>query len=110
LGLRFGVKVAGKTAKRDAAQRLAEIMATHKGMQHDEKKALTASEAMAFFLRIFLRELKHAEKNRKAAPVRTEFLKSRQNGPTTQGEPTREELSKLLSAISRLSSQRKSVN
>src|SRR5262245_26941588 len=69
---RFGVKVAGGQEKADKARRLADIMAAHKRMQDDdEKEGMTASEALAFLLRIFLRELKHAEKNRKAAPVRT---------------------------------------
>jgi hypothetical protein len=35
------------------------------------EKGLTASEMLAFLLRIHLRELKHAEGSRKAAPVRT---------------------------------------
>src|SRR5262249_22670023 len=48
--LRFGVKVGGK---------------------QEEGMLMTASETLAFLLRIFLRELKYAEKNCKAAPVRT---------------------------------------
>jgi hypothetical protein len=35
------------------------------------QKSLTASEALAFFLRIDLRQLKYAEKQHKAAPART---------------------------------------
>ena len=38
------------------------------------KNVLTASEALAFFLRISLRELKHAEIMRQGAPVRTQQL------------------------------------
>jgi hypothetical protein len=46
--------------------------AAHKRMQdNDEKEGMTASETLAFLLRVFLRALKHEEKNRKAAPVRT---------------------------------------
>ena len=64
--LRVGVKVLGKP------RRLAKIMAAHKRMQdNDEKEEMTASETLAFLLRIFLRAVKHAEKNCKAAPVRT---------------------------------------
>jgi hypothetical protein len=64
--LRFGVKVDDKQA------RSTEMMGANKRMQDDDQKeGMTASETLAFFLRIFLRELKHAEKNRKAAPVRT---------------------------------------
>jgi hypothetical protein len=70
--LRLGVKVADSQPDGGKARRFTEIMAAHKRMQDDdEKEGMTASEALAFLLRIFLRELKHAEKNRKAAPVRT---------------------------------------
>jgi hypothetical protein len=72
LELRFAVKVAGGQAEGGKAQSFTEIMAAHKRMQgDDEKEGMTASETLAFLLRISLRELKHAEKNRKAAPVRT---------------------------------------
>ena len=72
LELRFGVKVARSQEEGCKAQRLAEIMAAHKRMKDDDQQeGMTASEALAFFLRIFLRELKHAEQNRKAAPVRS---------------------------------------
>jgi hypothetical protein len=68
--LRVGVKVLGKQEKGRKA--FAEMLAAHKRMQdNDEKEGMTASETLAFLLRIFLRALKHAEKNRKAAPVRT---------------------------------------
>lgn len=73
-GLRYGIKAIGKKTsktKQETTRRLAEIIAAHKRTQNDEKKnAMTASEALAFFLRISLRELKHAERTRKAAPVR----------------------------------------
>jgi hypothetical protein len=70
--LRFGVKVAGSRAAGGKGRGFAEIMAAHKRMRDgDQKGGMTTSEALAFLLRIFLRELKHAEKNRKAAPVRT---------------------------------------
>jgi hypothetical protein len=66
------MKIAGSQAAGGKAWRFAEIMAAQKRMQDDDQKeGMTASEALAFLLRIFLRELKHAEKNRKAAPVRT---------------------------------------
>lgn len=69
---RVGVKVLGKQEEGRKARRLAEMLAAHKRMQdNDEKEGMTASETLAFLLRIFLRALKHAEKNRKAAPVRT---------------------------------------
>jgi hypothetical protein len=72
--LRFGVKVLGTQEGADKAQRLAEMIAIGKRLhaeEAEEKEGMTASEALAFFLRMSLRELKHAEKNRKAAPVRT---------------------------------------
>jgi hypothetical protein len=70
--LRFGVKVAGTQEDGGKSQRFAEIMAARKRMEDDDKKeGMTASEALAFLLRIFLRELKHAERSRKAAPVRS---------------------------------------
>ena len=65
-GLRPRIKLAGKQPKR----RPAEIEAIRKRMQGGRDNALTASEALAFFLRILLRDLKYAEKKRKAAPVR----------------------------------------
>jgi hypothetical protein len=40
----------------------------------DEQNLLTVSEALAWFLRLELRTLKHAEKKRAAAPVRTSNL------------------------------------
>jgi hypothetical protein len=70
--LRVGVKVLGKQEEGRKARRLAEMPAAHKRMQdNDEKEGMTSSETLAFSLRVFLRVLKHAEKNRKAAPVRT---------------------------------------
>ena len=58
--------------KEDVARTWAELMAAYKRLQtDDEVKEFTASEALAFFLRMELRDLKRAERNRKAAPVRT---------------------------------------
>jgi hypothetical protein len=72
--LRFGIKAIGqktKRTKRDTIRRLAELWATHTRIQSDKKtNAMTASEALAFFLRMSLRQLKHAERTRDAAPVR----------------------------------------
>jgi transcriptional regulator with XRE-family HTH domain len=52
--------------------RSAEMVAADQRMQdNDEKEGMTASETLAFMLRMCLYALKHAEKNRKAAPVRT---------------------------------------
>lgn len=70
--LRFGVKILATQDGADKAHRLAEMIAVGKQLHDDqEEDGMTASEALAFFLRITLRELKHAEKNRRAAPVRT---------------------------------------
>jgi hypothetical protein len=72
LELRLGIKVAEGQADRGKARRFAAAMAAPERKQDDEEKAgMTASETLAFFLRICLRDLKHAEKNRDAAPVRT---------------------------------------
>jgi hypothetical protein len=74
-GLRFRMEPIDKKPKRDSMHRSAEITAKHKPVQNAEKQnLLTASEALAFFLRIVLRDLKYAEKKRKAAPVRTSNL------------------------------------
>jgi hypothetical protein len=56
-GLQFGIKRTGKRKQNT-----------------DEQNALTASEALAYFLRTELRNLKYAEKKRKAAPVRRSKL------------------------------------
>jgi hypothetical protein len=50
---------------------LAELFAARERMRSSEQKSLTASEALAFFLRIILLELKYEEKKRTAAPART---------------------------------------
>jgi hypothetical protein len=69
--LRLGIKLRNESEE-DAAATRAELMAAYKRLQtDDEGEKLTASEALAFFLRMDLRDLKHAEKNRNAAPVRT---------------------------------------
>jgi hypothetical protein len=68
-GLRLGAKVIGKRVKPDLAER--EI----KTDEHSD--AVTASEGLAFHLRILLGKLKHAEKQRRAAPVRKLNLSSR---------------------------------
>src|SRR5262249_11392851 len=69
--LRFGVKVLGPKDG-EKGKNLEEMIAIGKRL-HDDKltEGMTASDALAFFLRMSLRELKHAEKNRKAAPVRS---------------------------------------
>jgi len=76
-GLRIGIKVPRKKTKktrRDKIAEIAEIIAAGKRLQTDERTALTASEALAFFLRICVRDLKHAERIRNAAAVRTQGL------------------------------------
>jgi hypothetical protein len=65
------VKVAGEQEERSKTRRLAEMMAARKRTKDDEMEGMTASEALAFLLRIFLRQLKNAERSRKAAPVRS---------------------------------------
>jgi hypothetical protein len=78
VALRFGVKVASSQVKEGNAQHPAAILSAHKRREDDDLEGgMTASEALAFLLRIFLRSLKHAEKNRKAAPVRTLHLAPR---------------------------------
>jgi hypothetical protein len=69
--LQLGIKVCNEQ-KEDQAHTWAELDAAYKRLQtDDEEEELTASEALAFFLRMHLRSLKRAERNRKAAPVRT---------------------------------------
>ena len=70
VALRFGVKVIpGKT---DKAKRLAEMIAIGKRISEEPNgNVMNASEALAFILRIDLRALKHEERQRRAAPVRT---------------------------------------
>jgi len=70
LAVQFGVKVIDNKHC-SPASRLAEITVAKKRMEEDDKKeGMTASDALAFMLRIFLRELKQAAKARQAAPVR----------------------------------------
>jgi hypothetical protein len=72
VALRFGVKIAGKQEDRCNTKRFAELMAAHKRTQDDdEKDGWTGSETLAFMLRMMLRNLKHAERNRQGAPVRS---------------------------------------
>jgi hypothetical protein len=74
-GLRLGIKTPRKKTRREAIAKVAEIIAAHKRMQTDEKKTtMPASEALAFILRIDLRELRHAERTHNAAAVRTQEL------------------------------------
>jgi hypothetical protein len=79
-GLRLGIQVPGKKTKKTTNEKIAEIrewVALGRRMLADDKKdktELTASEGLAFLLRICLRELKHAEKTRNAAPVRKQQL------------------------------------
>jgi len=67
--LRFGVKVLPD--KTNKTKRLAEMIATGKRINNEEpnKKGMSASEALAYILRIDLRDLKHKERERSAAPV-----------------------------------------
>lgn len=70
--LHFGVKLLTTEGSVENTKRLAEMIAAGKQiLQEENKDALTASEALAFFFRMSLRELKQAEKIRRAAPVRT---------------------------------------
>jgi hypothetical protein len=70
--IRFRIERIDKEAKHDFVRRLAEIIAAQTRIENaDQEKSLTASEALAFFLRINLRELKYAEKKHKPAPART---------------------------------------
>ena len=76
-GLRFGIRVPRKKTKktrRDKIAEIAEIIAAGKRLQTDGRTALTASEALAIFLRICVRDLKYAERTRNAAAVRTQGL------------------------------------
>jgi hypothetical protein len=66
-GLNFGIKLAGNQTD----PRLADMTADSERTEEDsEKGEITASEALAFLLRILLRDLQHAMRDRKAAPVR----------------------------------------
>jgi hypothetical protein len=72
VGFRFRAEVVGSQQQGDHAQYLAEMISAHKRILDDgNKEAMTASEALAYLLRMLLRELRNAEKSRKAAPVRT---------------------------------------
>jgi hypothetical protein len=67
VALRFGVKVL--PIKRDKAKRLAEMIATRKRLNSEpDRKGMSASEALAFFLRMDLRGLKHEERERSRGP------------------------------------------
>lgn len=63
-GLSFGIKPLGKKTKGSVGET----------ENTNSQNLITASEALAFFLRVTLRDLKHAEKQRTAAPVRTSNL------------------------------------
>jgi hypothetical protein len=76
-GITMGIKVPSKKptkTKRESITEIAEMIAVGKRLLTDDQKKLTASEALAFFLIISLRELKHAEMMRQGAPVRTQQL------------------------------------
>jgi hypothetical protein len=76
-GIRLGIKVPRKKTKktrRDTIAEFAELFAAGERIQADNKKGVTASDELALFLRISLRELKHAERTGNAAPVRTQEL------------------------------------
>lgn len=69
-GLRPEIRL--KNPKKKLTVRLAEILAERKRIfSSDREKPTTASETLAFFLRILLRQLKYEEKKRNAAPART---------------------------------------
>jgi hypothetical protein len=69
VALRFGVKALPE--KTDEARQLAEMIAIGKRINSEpNKKGMSASEALAFFLRMDLRALKNEERERNAAPVR----------------------------------------
>jgi hypothetical protein len=73
--LRLGIKVLNdktKNKKRNLMRGLAELFTAHNRiMSEDKQTEMTASDALAFYLSMSLRELKHAERTRKGAPVRT---------------------------------------
>jgi len=77
VALRFRAKVlkSKKDKSKEAkTKQLDEMIAHGKRLRDEEKekkKGMSASEALAFFLRIDLRALKQDEKEKKAAPVRT---------------------------------------
>jgi len=71
-GLKLGIKLPGKKTKK--TKREPEYITVGQRILDDGKYELTASEALAFFLRICLRDLKHAVRRGNAAPVRTEKL------------------------------------
>jgi hypothetical protein len=77
-GITLGIKVPGKKTKkteREIIAEIAEYIAVGKRrILDDRENELTASEALAFFLRICLRDLKYAVRRGNAAPVRTEKL------------------------------------
>ena len=68
--LRFGVEIAEQQKKGDKGGRLLEP-ALNPTSDDSQGAKWTASETLAFLLRIALRGLKYAEKSRKAAPVRS---------------------------------------
>jgi hypothetical protein len=73
-GLKFGVSISEPETKRSFVQGLAEIVAAKEQMDaEDENQELSASEVLAFFLRMYLRDLKYAER-RKTAKARSSNL------------------------------------
>jgi len=72
--LQIGVKVIGAKPKRDV---VADVSAASKIENEEENDAMSASEALALLLRILLGDLKFAEKQPGAAPVRQQNLPSR---------------------------------
>ena len=76
-GITIGIKVPSKKTtktKGESITEIVEMIAVGKRLLTDDQKKLTASEALAFFLIISLRELKYAEMMRQGAPVRTQQL------------------------------------
>ncbi len=73
-GLRPVVKIVGQKQKGDVVQEFVDLAT--KIDEKENEEAITASDALAHFLRISLRELKASEKQREA-PVRTMKMSSR---------------------------------
>jgi hypothetical protein len=76
-GITLGIKVPRKKTKKTKREMVAEIakyIVAGKRCLDDCGNKLTASEALAFFLSICLRDLKYAVRRGEAAPVRTEKL------------------------------------
>jgi hypothetical protein len=77
-GITLGIKVPSKKTKKTRRETIAEISemiaAGKRSILAEGENELTASESLAFFLRICLRDLEYAVRRGNAAPVRTEKL------------------------------------